>query len=162
MILLTKSAEHDFLNEEWCDRLVAEGVKMTDASYYLVKICGETWIISEEEYEEYREYQPKPTYTLSDMIYKFNEYAYSIKDGTTYLWGGVNFVKDAPFYIWAYYPNREKFDQKDKYPLGEFEGKNFMEAIADTPIIAAARFLINCKKLNIPIVHGADDKRKEL
>lgn len=70
MILLTKSAEHDFLNEEWCDRLVAEGVKMTDASYYLVKICGETWIISEEEYEEYREYQPKPTYTLSDMIYK--------------------------------------------------------------------------------------------
>lgn len=152
MIVYDKVARHNFLSEELCKKLVEAGIDMSDASYYLIKIDGVTYVSPTPNIEltnNMVEGDPIPTYTLADMIYKMNEYPYV--DGKPF--GPLGFFKDAPFYVWLY---RSK-DKSVVLPNGE----NSIEAEAETPIEAAAYMLIQSRKNGINLVDGIKDKYDE-
>lgn len=142
MIVYDKIARHNFLCEELCKKLVDAGIDMSDASYYLIKVDGVTYVSPMPNIEITNntiDGDPVPTYTLADMIYKMDEYPYS--NGK--LFGPLGFTKDAPFYIFHYHKS-------------EFNVK--VEGEAETPIEAAAYFLIQSMKNGINV--NFDIRRK--
>lgn len=141
MILYDNIARHNFLSEELCRKLVDSGIDMSDASYYLIKADGVTYVSQSPNIEMTNvmvEGDPIPTYTLSDMIYKMNEFPYI--DGKPI--GPLCFLKDAPFYSWAYYP----------------KGSDAVDGIAETPIEAAAYLLIKSRENRIQIIENIKTK----
>ena len=135
MIVYDKIARHNFLCEELCKKLVDAGIDMSDASYYLIKVDGVTYV-SPMPYIEITnntiDGDPIPTYTLADMIYKMDEYPY--RNGKSF--GPLGFTKDAPFYIFHYHQS-------------EIDAN--VEGEADTPIEAAAYLLIQSIKNGINV-----------
>jgi hypothetical protein len=195
MLRYTDKDKHTFLSPYWCKKLVDAGIDMSDATYVLAKNDGTTYVTRKDEAEGLCKpeavWEITPTYTLPDLIYKFNEYPWVKEDGKDKQWGPIGFLKDAPFYIWTYYPNHdtngkiieeikkilsagllsdgekidhivEAMDQKkyeDEFPT--YNGKHYIECMAETPIEAAARMLIVCKDAGIRIVGGANQKYDE-
>ena len=162
MLRYTDTEKHTFLSRYWCKKLVDAGIDMKDHTYVIVTIDGTDYVTNKNDLDSISESvitEVTPTYTLADMIYKFDEYPW-VKDGDKdKTWGPVGFLKDAPFYVWTYYPNHSDKYEPEEWP--EYEGKKYIEAIADTPIEAAARMLIICKKAGIYIVPRCNDKYKE-
>ena len=195
MLRYTDKDKHTFLSPYWCEKLVEAGIDMSDATYVLAKNDGTTYVTRKEDAiglcKPEAAWEITPTYTLPDMIYKFNEYPWIDEDGNEKTWGGIGFLKDAPFYIWTYYPNHdikdkiieeikkilsaglladgEKIDQiveamdpkKYEDELPTYNGNHYIECEAETPIEAAARMLIACKDAGIRIVGGANKKYEE-
>jgi len=195
MLRYTDKDKHTFLSPYWCKKLVDAGIDMSDATYVLAKNDGTTYVTRKDEAEGLCKpeavWEITPTYTLPDLIYKFNEYPWVKEDGKDKQWGPIGFLKDAPFYVWTYYPHHsidgkiineiknilsagvitdsEKIDKiveamdpkKYEDDLPTYNEKHYIECEADTPIEAAARMLIVCKKAGIGIVTHIDDKYKE-
>ena len=136
MIVYDKIARHNFLCEELCKKLVDAGIDMSDASYYLIKVDGVTYVSPMPNIEITNntiDCDPIPTYTLADMIYKMDEYPY--RNGKSF--GPLGFTKDAPFYSFHYHTSNE-IDAN-------------VEGMSDTPIEAAAYFLIQSMKNGIDV-----------
>lgn len=195
MLRYTDKDKHTFLSPYWCKKLVDAGIDMSDATYVLAKNDGTTYVTRKDEAEGLCKpeavWEITPTYTLSDMIYKFNEYPWVDENGKDKQWGPIGFLKDAPFYFWTYYPNdviKEKIikDVKkilstglltdtekiqkiievmdpEKYEdsLPTYNEKHYIECEAETPIEAAARMLIVCQKIGICLTTHIDDKYNE-
>ena len=164
MLRYTDIEKHSFLSRYWCQKLIDAGIDMTDHTYVIVTIDGTDYITKKGDINSISDsvvQEITPTYTLAEMIYKFDEFPWiKDKDEKDKTWGPIGFLKDAPFYVWTYYPNHSgKTDNPDEWP--EFEGKNYIEAMAETPIEAAARMLIICKEAGIYIVPGCNEKYKE-
>lgn len=135
MIVYDKIARHNFLCEELCKKLVDAGIDMSDASYYLIKVDGVTYVSPMPNIEITNntiDGDPIPTYTLADMIYKMDEYPY--RNGK--LFGPLGFTKDAPFYIFHYH--------KSEFNVN-------VEGEAETPIEAAAYLLIQSMENGIDV-----------
>ena len=195
MLRYTYKDKHTFLSPYWCEKLVEAGIDMSDATYVLAKNDGTTYVTRKEEAislcKPEATWEITPTYTLPDLIYKFDEYPWVKENGEDKTWGAVGFLKDAPFYVWTLYPDHkikgriideikkiisagllsdsEKIDQiveamdpkKYEDELPTYNGKHYIECEAETPIEAAARMLIVCKDAGIRIVGGANQKYDE-
>lgn len=134
MIVYDKIARHNFLCEELCRKLVDAGIDMSDASYYLIKVDGVTYVSPMPNIEITNntiDGDPIPTYTLADMIYKMDEYPF--RNGKSF--GPLGFMKGAPFYIFYY---QSEIDAN-------------VEGEAETPIEAAAYLLIQSMKNGIDV-----------
>lgn len=154
MIVYDKVARHNFLCEEMCRKLVEAGIDMSDASYYLIKVDGLTYVSPTPNIEIINmmiDSDPVPTYTIADMLYKMDEYPYT-EDGKS--WGPLGFVKDAPFYCFGYMKPKDD-------SLVDGEGNHYIEGEAETPIEAAAWLLIMSVRNKINIVQNVKSKYEE-
>lgn len=139
MIKLTPQTAQDFLSKYWVNKLLEAGVDMKDASYFIITRKypnGEvSYVVTEDElnHSPKSDTKPIPTYTLSQLLYKLNEWIHTDK-----IQGPLEFLKDAPFYMW-YYTNHSD---------GQFKGE-YYQGIADNPLNAAALCLINCYADNL-------------
>ena len=162
MIKLNEKTQQDFLNREWVQRLLDAGVDMSDAKYWIVNcidslsggrkdyITDEIGLLKiEPAWDDKhgtakRLLKKKPTYTVSELLYKLHEYVYPEINGRKYS-GGLRFLKDAPFYFWYYdlfYTDEE----------GERVTDNeYLYAEAEYPIESLAMLLIQCHKKDIGI-----------
>lgn len=124
MLELNNKTNQDFLDLEWCERLTRAGIDMSDAKYKIV-VCGD------KRYVVYNSDEGVPTYTLSELLYKLNEYP---KAGTP-----LKFFKDAPFYGF-YYPGL------------------IDDCYSEYPIEGAAMLLLCCAKEGVHYVKDISDK----
>lgn len=160
MLPYDKYAKHNFLSVAWSEKLRNAGIDMKDASYYLYKnLDGGYDILSKTELELYPEKfinSGIPTYTLPELIFKLNEFPFVGEVGAP-----LEFIKDAPFYIWCYYFNKgKKLDENAELPI--FDNKKpYIEAMAETPIESAAAMLILSKKYDIGYSDDMSDKYDE-
>lgn len=150
MIELNQKTRQDFLDREYVGKLMDAGINMSDAKYF---ICGnfekdknyKDLIALKNEYKKWDDNvlfdNPVPTYTLSELLYKLNEWPYSKniencsrngKEAELGSSGGLTFFKDAPFYGF-FYKNWE--DTQETYN--------------EYPIYAAANLLLWCVKNKI-------------
>lgn len=136
MIKLTQQTAQDFLSRYWVYKLLEVGVDMDDASYFIITRNypngSISYVVTEDElnHSPKSDTKPIPTYSLTQLIYKLNEWIQ-----TDEIHGPLEFLKDAPYYMW-FYSNRKDGKQHGEYYKG----------IADNPLIAAVRCLINCYK----------------
>ena len=161
MIELNEKTQQDFLNRKWVQKLLDAGVDMSDAKYYISNLG---YIVSkdyktntEQRIADYFKKHPDeenksevsfiPTYTVSELLYKLHEWIWPTIDGEKYS-GGLNFCKDAPFYIWYYALKTHDYDpqlQQGKY------NENYIQAVFEYPIEGLASLLIQCHKKDIGI-----------
>lgn len=151
MLIYDKRAEHNFLKEDLCRKLIDSGIDMSDASYCFVKIDGVVYVTTKENLELIStsnkiDGDPVPTYTLADMIYKMNEYPYVDEK----CFGPLGFIKDAPFYCFTYHPS-QKTENVPEY----------ISSTAETPIEAAANMLMLSMKYKIRIIEDITPKYNE-
>lgn len=172
MIELNKKTQQDFLNREWVQRLLDAGVDMSDAKYYIVtkhtsiliregkmpRSFKADFIITKEHYNKCADAMRSlvyenvmPTYTTAELLYKLHEWIYPTIDGVEYS-GGIDFVKDAPFYIFYY--DVESRESKD----GDNKIREYMSASFEYPIESLAGVLIQCMKKGIGCVKDISDK----
>jgi len=163
MIELNEKTQQDFLNRKWVQKLLDAGVDMSDAKYYICSLTigspvksGENIQVALKEelpwIEDMPGYLPAlqynwacPTYTVSELLYKLHEWIWPTIDGEEYS-GGLNFCKDAPFYIWYYALKTHDYDpqlQQGKY------NENYIQAVFEYPIEGLASLLIQCHKKDI-------------
>lgn len=160
MIELNDKTQQDFLNREWVQKLLDAGVDMSDAKYVIgVGIAsGIEYILLKEGVDSYKFNGPViPTYTVSELLYKLHEFVNLEIDGKKYT-GMLNFIKDAPFYVFYYKlvsknydPRKFPQDQPDEWDeslMGEFE----------YPIESLASLLIQCHAKNIGDTGNISDK----
>ncbi len=158
MVEFDKIAKHVWLDEAWCSR-VSEVIYMSDAKWFLYKKDEKLFVCSITERDDLLSSVDKsefiPTYTIADMLYKMNEYAWIDKDPECELknfHGGFKLIKDAPFYIFGYYNNI--IDSEFR-----FEGnKKSLEVFDELPVISAARMLIAAEKNGIKNVGSISEK----
>lgn len=146
-MIYDKYAKHLFLSPKWCKILIDNGISMDDASFFLYKDFKNTWhVYTKNEYKDYVGDEDKviPTYSLADIMFKLDEYPCVNDIGCP-----LEYIKDAPFYIFAYYFNKSKGIKKDTTLPVFSNGKNYVEAFDETPLLAAARMLLVCKNNNI-------------
>lgn len=158
MLPYDKYAEHTFLSAAWSEKLRKAGVNMDDAVYFLMKnLDGNYEVLSKTELETYvGEVKAIPTYTLPDLIYKLDEFPFVNGIGCP-----LEFIKDAPFYIWCYYFNNgKKTDEKAELPKFN-NGKSYIEAYAEKPLEAAAAMLVACMNNGIGCVDDISGKYAE-
>lgn len=140
----TKKDEHTLLSPAWCKRLQDAGVKLGDGRYVIYRNALKSSEGRDRLYIGVKEDMYKfplatdiiPTYTLPELLYKLSEYITDM--------GALAFVKDAPFYIFHY------GEGKDTDIIGEDE----------TPIVSAARLLLQCAEKNLPYVGDISNKYK--
>jgi len=158
MIELNDKTQQDFLNRKWVQRLLDAGVDMSDAKY-----CIFTGNNGKDYITIIRELAMQPssnivnTYTVSELLYKLHEWVNLEIDGKKYT-GMLNFIKDAPFYIFYYKlvsrnydPRKFPQDQPDEWDeslMGEFE----------YPIESLASLLIQCHEKSIGDTGNISDK----
>lgn len=159
MLIENKTTWHNFLSRDWCLEMLRIGIDMSDASYY---IYGNDFngycIYDKDEMKDITGWKALldnnvfvPTYTLTDMLFKFPEDIIRESDKGDFH-GFLGFLKDAPFYIWTYYNENEN----SQY---QFENsRKFIEVEEETPILAAARLLIYLHKNNIGYKKYIGDK----
>lgn len=141
MIKITNQTAQDFLSRYWVEKLQAAGIPMEDASYFIisrVSPVGVTeFIITSEELalSPKSSTKPLPTYTLTQLLYKLDEWI-TIPEAGENSSGPLCFLKDAPSYYWYY----KKYDSETKQRVGEYYGGE-----ADNPL-AAAICLLQCAK----------------
>ena len=70
MIKIDKRVQEDFLSKEWCLKLLEAGIDMTDAKWFIGTIHKEEYIVYKDTEEYLRVFNPTPTCTLSELIYK--------------------------------------------------------------------------------------------
>ena len=158
MIELNDKTQQDFLNREWVQKLLDAGVDMSDAKYGIIKSMfkdGPDSIILIKHAES--NWNWIPTYTVSELLYKLHEWVSLEIDGKKYT-GMLNFIKDAPFYIFYYKlvsknydPRKFPHDQPDEWDeslMGEFE----------YPIESLASLLIQCHAKSIGDTGNISDK----
>lgn len=158
MIELNDKTQQDFLNREWVQKLLDAGVDMSDAKYGIIKSMfkdGPDSIILIKHAES--NWNWIPTYTVSELLYKLHEWVSLEIDGKKYT-GMLNFIKDAPFYVFYYklvsknYDPRkfsqDQLDEWDESLMGEFE----------YPIESLASLLIQCHVKNIGDTGNISDK----
>jgi hypothetical protein len=139
MIPYNNITKHDFVPVDVCKTMQEAGVPTDDAYYFITKyrFYNHYEIHTKEEVSKLV-LQPDeiyPTYTLSQLLYKLDEWHPDYK--------GLTFYKDAPFYFFLYE------DAKDE---SEFS------LVADSPIVAAAYLLINCVKEGFGCVKNINSK----
>ena len=157
MIEFNKYSSHSFLSPVWCKRLRKAGIDMKNAVWFIVKIDDIYYVVDKDELVTLHTGDYIPTYTLTDMLYMLNEYPYVGNAGAP-----LDFVKDAPFYVWAYYFNHNDRNKPEDLPKFK-NGKSYVEAMGETPIEAAARMLLVCKNNGIHFFQGSfQDKYDEM
>ena len=162
MIEFDKISKHVWLDEAWCSRVSKTGIDMSDAQWFLFHKDDKLFVCSITERDSLissgDELQFIPTYTIADILYKLNEYAWIDKDPERE-WknfhGGFKLIKDAPFYIFGYYNNI--IDSEFR-----FDGdKKSLEVFDELPVISAARLLIVAQKNGIKCVKNISDKYEQ-
>ena len=146
MIELNKKTRQDFLDREWVQRLLDAGVDMSDAKYYIVNnICdGKDFVVYGRPQLGITQVYDRiiPTYTTAELMYKLHEYIYPVIDGKEYF-GGLRFVKDAPFYMF-YYALKTR-DYEPQLKQGDYN-ENYIFAENEFPIESLASVLLQCHK----------------
>lgn len=150
MIELNYKTRQDFLDREWVQRLLDAGVDMNDAKYVIVhnKAIDRDEISFGSPGDSFSHLYENvvPTYTLSELLYKLNEYPFIFEMEEAC--APLSFCKDAPFYGWYY----------------AFKDKNgnsvcTLESFFEHPIESAAGLLLQCIKNKIPYVKDISDKK---
>lgn len=161
MIELNDKTQQDFLNREWVQKLLDAGVDMSDAKYCIRKYRLNPYSVEESDVVIEKRLYPGinciPTYTVSELMYKLHEWVSLEIDGKKYT-GMLNFIKDAPFYVFYYklvsknYDPRkfpqDQLDEWDESLMGEFE----------YPIESLASLLIQCHEKSIGDTGNISDK----
>ena len=144
MIKYSGQIKQDFLSSEWVNKLQEARIELIDSKYFIVEKDGEEFIATKDEINLPGEFTFLPTYTLSELLYKLPEYAEK--------YGGLSFLKDAPFYLFYFRRPKETEDKKEY----------LIETYDEFPIIAAARLLIICAgKKELGYVKDVSDKGLE-
>ena len=143
MIELNYKTQQDFLNREWVRKLLDAGVDMSDAKYYIFNGFNGIDYITYNQLIAYSSGSDViSTYTVSELLYKLHEWIWPVVKGVHYQ-GGLDFIKDAPFYIFFYhlyiFKNREKIYNNDEY----------LYAACEYPIESLASLLIQCHEKGI-------------
>lgn len=142
MIKLTQQTAQDFLSKYWVQKIQEAGINMDDASYFIISrhtpIGTTDYVITMEELKASPKSntKPLPTYTLTQLLYKLDEWI-TIPEAGENSSGPLCFLKDAPSYYWYY----KKYDSETKQRVGEYYGGE-----ADNPLAAAAICLLQCAK----------------
>lgn len=147
MIELNSKTQQDFLNREWTEKLLEVGVDMSDAKYFICSNFSndapQDYIALKSSYPNWNDPKlfnnPVPTYTLSELLLKLNEWSYKKEEPESS--GGLTFFKDAPFYCFYYKEWSETQDTISEYPL-----------------YAAANLLLWCMKKGVGYVKDVSDK----
>ena len=147
MIELNSKTQQDFLNREWVEKLLKAGVDMNDAKYFICSNFSndapQDYIALKSSYPNWNDPKlfnnPVPTYTLSELLLKLNEWSYREEEPESS--GGLTFFKDAPFYCFYYKEWSETQDTISEYPL-----------------YAAANLLLWCMKKGVGCVKDVSDK----
>ena len=163
MIELNDKTQQDFLNREWVQKLLDAGVDMSDAKYCIYRLGNKDFIyylpsfLAAEDTDDEYDNSYLPTYTVSELLYKLHEWVSLEIDGKKYT-GMLNFIKDAPFYVFYYklvsknYDPRkfsqDQLDEWDESLMGEFE----------YPIESLASLLIQCHEKSIGDTGNISDK----
>lgn len=152
MIKFNKKISQTFLSPEWCNKLISSGIEMSDSYYfYIVRkspIGINYYIVTKEELDlnPKRDQEPIPTYTLSELLYKLNEYpAENVEEG---ILSTLYMIKDAPFYGFGY---EVKSESSCLHPDRYFRWSEY-------PINAAASLLLYCHNNNISYNPNIYDK----
>lgn len=154
MIELTKRTRQDFLDREWVQKLLDAGVDMSDAKYCIERVNGIDYVEYIGYYKYYIEFKPDdsrlmvPTYSTAELMYKLQEWVYPVIDGHNHS-GGLEFMKDAPFYFFYYNLRNIDTDECDQTNL-------FAEH--ELPIYALAGLLLQCMTKGVGCV--ADISKK--
>lgn len=150
MIELNSKTQQDFLNREWVEKFLKAGVDMNDAKYFICsnfsKDAPQDYVALKSSYPTWKDPKlfdsPVPTYTLSELLLKLNEWPYYKKDKEDCDdSGGLTFFKDAPFYCFYY----------DKW-------QETQDTISEYPLYAAAGLLLWCMKNGVGCVKDVSDK----
>lgn len=146
MILFTDRLKTVFLNRAWVGKLKEIGMDFSDTEYYIVEMGGADYICGKDELPLVTSVEIvegaignlEPTYSLGDILCKLDEYPYLNDDGGEEMSGPLEFCKDAPFYMFAYY-------------LKGNDGKTrkSIEAPLELPLYSAASLLISAYKEGI-------------
>ena len=148
MIRLDEKTQQDFLNREWVKRIQDAGIDMSDAKYIITECEGRDCIAYIETVKVYGDkaleaMKSVPTYTLSELLYKLDEYLFWKNDGGEECSSSLKFLKDAPFYFWFYRDNNNK---------------DCIESSFEHPIESAASLLIQCAKKGYSYVKDISGK----
>ena len=141
MIKVDKKVTQDFLSREWCKRLLDAGVDMSDAKWFIGTIHNEEYLAYKEMDDYLRLFNPIPTYTVSELLYKLHEWIYPVIDGDEYT-GPLAFFKDAPFYCFYYkltHCEEEHVHTKTTFISAQYEH----------PIESLASVLLQCHQKDI-------------
>jgi len=143
MIKVDKKVTQDFLSKEWVIKLLEAGVDMSDAKWFIGTLHNEEYIAYKGMEDHLVLYNPLPTYTVSELLYKLHEFIYPKIDGIPYS-GPLAFYKDAPFYVFFYNLKAEDdvIDTKEDYISSAYE----------YPIESLASVLIQCHQKEIGII----------
>ena len=156
MIKLNSKTQQDFLNREWVQKLLDAGVDMSDAKYALYRLKDATtdivvyqgtFFADDRYYNGIKVENIVPTYTVSELLYKLHEWIYPTIDGREYF-GGLSFIKDAPFYIF-YYDLTAKPDEEGYVPITKSKNDKYISAVFEYPIESLASLLIQCHEKDI-------------
>ena len=156
MIKLNEKTQQDFLNREWVQKLLDAGVDMSDAKYALYRLKDATtdivvyqgtFFADDRYYNGIKVENIVPTYTVSELLYKLHEWIYPTIDGREYF-GGLSFIKDAPFYIF-YYDLTAKPDEEGYVPITKSKNDKYISAVFEYPIESLASLLIQCHEKDI-------------
>lgn len=146
MIELNKKTQQDFLNREWVQKLLDAGVDMSDAKYKLIQVVwGNPKIyitMANIQHEKLKYKDICPTYTVSELLYKLHEWIYPTIDGKKYS-GGLQFFKDAPFYVFYY---GLKYKESDTVTL---INSDYICSEFEYPIESLAYVLLQCHQKDI-------------
>lgn len=151
MIELTKRTRQDFLDREWVQKLLNAGVDMSDAKYCIERVNGIDYV---EYIGYYKDIKPVgslsmvPTYSTAELMYKLHEWVYPVIDGHNHS-GGIEFMKDAPFY--SFYYNLRNIDTDES-------NQAYLYAEDEYPICALAELLLQCMTKGVGCV--ADISKK--
>lgn len=151
MIELTKRTRQDFLDREWVQKLLDAGVDMSDAKYCIEQVNGIDYVVYIGYFKDIKPVKSLmmvPTYSTADLMYKLQEWVYPVIDGHNHS-GGLEFMKDAPFYFFYY--NLRNID------TDECDQTNF-SAEHEFPIYALAGLLLQCMTKGVGCV--ADISKK--
>lgn len=150
MIRLNERTRKDFLSAELCKKLIEAGMETKDAKYFIGNPGlddGYDYVVDESEAIafNYKDYFC-PTYTLSDLLMKLDEWPgneISLPGNNKGFMQSLTFYKEEPFYVFGY--NIERMEN-DHMKVGLIPEWTFKRA---TPIEAAAELLLKCIKEGI-------------
>lgn len=162
-MLYNDKLKQDFLKPELVFQLQNAGVDMKDAYYHIYKSDGTyylstyNWLEGLTKTEEKQYEYICPTYTLSELLYKLNEYPCKEITLTKGKYAGktirlceLTFFKDTPYYFYGY----------DIKFAGTNEIKRLDEwyCYSKYPVEAAAYLLLKCIENGIDYSHDISDK----
>ena len=151
MIELNKKTQQDFLNRKWVQKLLDAGVDMSDAKYCIERVNGIDYVGYIGYYKDIKpvgSLSMVPTYSTAELMYKLQEWVYPVIDGHNHS-GGIEFMKDAPFYFFYY--NLRNIDTDES-------NQAYLYAEDEYPICALAELLLQCMTKGVGCV--ADISKK--